>query len=419
MEPLPEETRHLRRCLGDLVALSALSAAWGQTDLRDIADSLADVLLRTLRVAFIFVRVKGAGVVYEAVRTEPSQDATGKVQEVSKALDPLLHSGGSAPATIIANPFGGGDVRLAVMPLGYGGHCGVLAAASGQADFPSQTDRLLLSVGANQAAVVLQHKRAEESLRETDRRKDEFLALLGHELRNPLAPIRNAVQILSLGGSDPAMVARAGEMIDRQVAHMTRLVDDLLDASRIVQGKIQLKRERLDLTALVRTTAEDHRAELVAAGLALAVELPSTSVCVNGDNARLTQVLGNLLHNAVKFTDPGGRITVRLVEEEGLAALSVQDTGVGISPASLPRLFEAFSQVESTVERSKGGLGLGLSVVKGLVELHGGRVRASSDGPGRGAVFTLWVPLDLTHQGTARRARLRRSRPLPAREGKF
>jgi PAS domain S-box-containing protein len=226
-----------------------------------------------------------------------------------------------------------------------------------------------------------------------NRRKDEFLALLGHELRNPLAPLRNAVQILSLSGGDPALVAQARDMIARQVTQMTRLVDELLDASRISRGKVQLRRERLDLAALVRATAADHQPELQEAGLTLTIEVPSAPLEVDGDPARLTQVLGNLLHNAGKFTDPGGRVTVRLMEEKGLVSLSVADTGIGITPEALPKLFEVFSQVEASIERSKGGLGVGLAVVKGLIELHGGRVRAASAGPGHGAVFTVTLPL--------------------------
>ncbi|HYT91942.1 MAG TPA: ATP-binding protein [Gemmataceae bacterium] len=235
-----------------------------------------------------------------------------------------------------------------------------------------------------------------EALKDVSRRKDEFLAVLGHELRNPLAPLRTAVQILSLKGDDPEVVAQARDMLDRQTAQLTRLVDELLDASRIAQGKAQLKRERLDLAALVRATTSDRRAELEAAKLALQVEIPQRPVWVEGDAARLTQVVGNLLHNASKFTDPGGRVTVRLSEEDSLATLTIEDTGIGLAPEVLPRLFETFSQVDSTLERSKGGLGLGLAIVKGLVELHGGRVRAASAGPNRGALFTVWLPL---HRG--------------------
>ena len=229
---------------------------------------------------------------------------------------------------------------------------------------------------------------------ETDRCKDEFLALLGHELRNPLAPIRNAVRLLELQPDKPAVVAEARAIIGRQTAQMTHLVDELLDASRIVRRKVKLRREGLDLADLVRVAAQDHRAELEAAGLVLRIDVPNVPVRIQGDATRLNQVLGNLLHNAAKFTERGGRITVRLVEEAGLAALSVADTGLGIDPLAVPRLFGAFNQLDATLERGKGGLGLGLSVVRGLIELHGGFVEAASGGRGRGSVFTVRIPLD-------------------------
>ena len=254
-------------------------------------------------------------------------------------------------------------------------------------------------------------QQSNEQLRKADRRKDEFLALLAHELRNPLAPIRNAVHFLGLRASDPAVVAQARDMIDRQTVQLTRLVDDLLDASRIALDKVRLRLERLDLTALARSTAEDHRTELEAGGLTLSVEALAGPLWVNGDVARLTQVVGNLLYNAMKFTDPGGRVTLRLAEKDEQAVVTVEDTGIGIAPQVLPRLFEAFAQADASLERSKGGLGLGLAVVKGLVELHGGRARAASAGPGRGSAFTFWLPLD-RHKGPDQPER---SGPSPAR----
>jgi signal transduction histidine kinase/CheY-like chemotaxis protein len=232
-------------------------------------------------------------------------------------------------------------------------------------------------------------RRAEEA----DRRKDEFLALLGHELRNPLAPLRNAVALLALWPQDLQVVCQARDIIGRQTAQMTRLVEELLDASRIARGKVQLRLERLDLAALTQAAVEDHRAELDIAQLTLRVEVPGAPLWVQGDAARLTQVVENLLQNAAKFTDAGGRVLVRVEQENGAARVRVEDTGVGFTPEAQARLFEAFSQVDVALERSKGGLGLGLSVVRGLIELHGGKVAASSAGPGRGAVFTFWLPL--------------------------
>ena len=233
-----------------------------------------------------------------------------------------------------------------------------------------------------------------EALKELDQRKDQFLAVLGHELRGPLAPMRNAIQLLTIKGEDPGVLARARDIIDRQTLQMTRLVDGLLDASRIAQGKAQLKFEWIDLVKLVQATSNDHRVHMESLGLSLLVEAPVAPVLIHGDSARLTQVLTNLLQNSAKFTDPGGKVTVRLRIESNVASLQVEDTGVGIAAGALPKLFEAFSQVDATVERSTGGLGLGLSVVKGFVSLHGGSVKASSDGPGRGSIFTVQLPLN-------------------------
>jgi signal transduction histidine kinase/CheY-like chemotaxis protein len=237
-------------------------------------------------------------------------------------------------------------------------------------------------------------RREAEALAEANRRKDEFLAVLGHELRNPLAPVRNALHVLSLQGEDRATVEWACHLMDRQVRLMTRLVDDLLDASRIAQGKIVLHRERLDLARLVRETAEDRRGGLEKAGLTLTLDVPAEPVWVPGDPARLAQVVGNLVHNAQKFTDHGGHVTVQLRREPGRAVVVVRDTGIGIEPQLLPRLFETFMQADHNRERSRGGLGLGLALVKGLVELHGGQVQAASAGPGHGAEFILRLPLE-------------------------
>ncbi len=244
-------------------------------------------------------------------------------------------------------------------------------------------------------ADVTERKRDEEALRAADRRKNEFLAMLGHELRNPLGPIRNAVQILNLLGSTEPEARAARAMIERQVAHMARLIDDLLDVSRIVRGKIQLRRERCDLARIAREAAADNRADLEAAGLTFKVEVPEGPVWMTGDPTRINQVLGNILSNAHKFTDPGGLVTLRLAVEPGgdLAEITVRDTGIGIEPEIMGRIFDAFSQADSSLDRTRGGLGLGLALVKGLVELHGGEVRAASAGVGHGTEFTIRLPL--------------------------
>jgi two-component system CheB/CheR fusion protein len=241
---------------------------------------------------------------------------------------------------------------------------------------------------------VTERKRTEEALKEASRRKDEFLAMLGHELRNPLAPIRNCLHVLGMPNVTEAQVERARGTMERQVGHLTRLVDDLLDVSRISQGKILLRKERLDFVEIVRTTVEDHRGGLLAAGLQLEVDLPPGPLWVSGDPTRLSQIVGNLLHNAGKFTDRGGRVSVRVHAEGGKVSFAVQDTGIGIEPEVLTRLFEPFSQAPPGLARSRGGLGLGLALVSRLTELHNGVVEASSEGSGRGSEVRLRLPLD-------------------------
>jgi signal transduction histidine kinase/ActR/RegA family two-component response regulator len=236
-------------------------------------------------------------------------------------------------------------------------------------------------------------RRFAEQLQEAHRNKDEFLAVLSHELRNPLAPIRNALHVLGLDVR-PETVAWARGLMDRQLRVLTRLVDDLLDVSRVARGKIVLHREKIDLTRLVRDTAEDRRGSLTEAGLQLVVETPPAPVWVEGEATRLAQVLGNLLHNAQKFTDRGGQITVSMsFPRPDQVRVAVRDTGVGIPAGLLDRVFDAYTQGDNGAQRRAGGLGLGLALVKGLVELHGGGVEAASDGEGQGAEFAFVLPV--------------------------
>ena len=257
-------------------------------------------------------------------------------------------------------------------------------------------------------------RRRAEQLAESDRRKDEFLSMLAHELRNPLAPILHGLHVLRLSGGDRQVAEDVRGMMERQVRHLSRIVDDLLDVSRVTQGKLALHPERLDFARLVRVAAEDHRHIFEQAGLNLELEFPELPVWVQGDPTRLAQVLGNLLQNAAKFTDRGGKVIVCVGPDEARrqAVLTVRDTGVGIEPDVLPQLFNAFTQADRSLARSKGGLGLGLALVKGLVELHGGEVHAASDGPGRGAEFMVRLPKQPEPAAVARLPE------APARAGK-
>jgi signal transduction histidine kinase len=240
---------------------------------------------------------------------------------------------------------------------------------------------------------ITDRKRFEEALREADRRKNEFLAVLSHELRNPLAPIRNSVEVLRRADPGGEQARRAQDVIARQAAHLARLVDDLLDVTRIARGKIALQRSRVDLREVVARAAEDFELTLERRGVTFRKVLPGERVWADADTTRITQVVGNLLHNAAKFTDSGGEVTLSLQVADRTSEIRVRDTGSGIDPALLPRVFEAFVQGETTLARTEGGLGLGLALVKGIAEMHGGSVRVESQGKGKGAEFVVGLPI--------------------------
>jgi signal transduction histidine kinase len=272
--------------------------------------------------------------------------------------------------------------------------------------FRERAEQIVVGIAA-QAAIAIdnarlyeQERAAQEALRqrneallEADRQKDAFLAMLGHELRTPLAAVRNSVLLIQRRSAGHAELEPLCGRVERQVGRMGRIVDDLQDVSRIARGRMSLRREPTDLTVLVRETVEDQRGVLEAARQSLILLLPDDRVVVDGDPNRLAQVLVNLLDNAGKFTDPGGQVIVDLSSEGDWARVTVRDTGIGIHPEMLPRVFESFMQAEDSLDRSRGGLGLGLALVKGLVQLHGGCVEVASRGLGLGAEFSFRLPL--------------------------
>jgi PAS domain S-box-containing protein len=280
-------------------------------------------------------------------------------------------------------------------------HEAILRSVAAQAAIAIDNARLYQQATAE----LIERKRAEEALREADRRKDEFLAMLAHELRNPLAPIRTANRILQEAGPADPLFERNRGIIERQVEKMARLVDDLLDVSRITRGQVRLERGPADLREVVAHAVEAAHPLIEAQGHELSLCLPEAPVVIEADRLRLEQVVTNLLNNAARYTDCGGRITAELQRAGSEAVLRVRDTGRGIGPELLPHVFELFTQGERGLDRSQGGVGIGLTLVKRLVELHGGTVDAMSDGPGRGAEFIVRLPIGtaLDEEGGANR----------------
>jgi CheY-like chemotaxis protein/two-component sensor histidine kinase len=254
----------------------------------------------------------------------------------------------------------------------------------------------------------------EQALRTADRRKDEFLATLGHELRNPLAPILNSLEIMKLAGAfEQPRTRQAGVVMERQIRHLNRLVDDLMEVSRITRGVIEVKKEPLDLTAIVKAAIETSRPVLDNLRHELLTVFDPEPMFVTGDPVRLTQVFANLLNNAAKYTNHGGHITVTTRRERGEAVVTVKDDGIGIAPALLSNVFDMFMQVDRSTRRSQGGLGIGLTLVRSLVGMHGGTVEARSEGPGLGSEFTVRLPAMAAQQIANAPRRL--VEPLPAR----
>ena len=239
---------------------------------------------------------------------------------------------------------------------------------------------------------ITDRKLAEMALRDADRRKDEFLATLSHELRNPLAPIRAALEVMRRGRGDQDLVDKARTTMERQMQHLVRLTDDLLDVARITQNKIDLRRSPIDLRTVLQSAIEGTTPLMEARAHTLTLRVPERPLQVDGDFTRLTQAFANILNNAAKYTDHGGRITVTVEATAETITAAVEDSGAGIPPAMLPHIFDMFTQLQEHRDRTQGGLGIGLALTRRLIELHGGSIDAASDGPGRGSTFTIRLP---------------------------
>jgi signal transduction histidine kinase len=370
-----------------------------------VADALREQLAAEDQHRAFFENIQELVVIYQAVRDERGNVTDWVVRDTNartrEHLESLLRSMGRLPpgepfvglrvsamsgpeqAALLAERWAG---AIAGTPLTY-------ERSFGGREYSVTAFAMGADVVATLAFDITDRKRAEETLRESDRRKSEFLAVLSHELRNPLVPIRNFIYVLDRAAPDGAVAARARQGIKRQTEHLTQLVDDLLDVTRISRGRIELHRSRIDLREIVRGTAEDLRSSFEETGVALRIDQAPGPVWIEADQTRIAQVLWNLLHNALKFTPDAGIVTVDVGDDDGCAEISVRDTGVGMPPEDVRSMFEPFAQAERSLARTQGGLGLGLALVKGLVELHGGSVRARSEGPGLGAEFTVRLPL--------------------------
>jgi signal transduction histidine kinase/DNA-binding response OmpR family regulator len=314
--------------------------------------------------------------------------------DIAAAVARTLAGGRAEYLPAAPPPSGDSPTTAVVLPLHASGRvCAALAlsrAASGRRFGPAELS--MAETLASRAAVALDNARLYQDVQEADRQKNEFLSMLAHELRNPLAPIRNAVHVLHLQASDQPETHWARDVIDRQVKHLTRLVDDLLDVSRITGGKIRLVLEPVEISRIVAEAVEASGPVIREKRHHLDVHLPGEPLWVEGDAARLAQVLTNLLNNAAKYTDEGGHIGLDAGREEGQVVLRVRDTGIGIPAEMLAAVFNLFTQVDRSLDRSQGGLGVGLTLVRRLVELHGGSVQAYSEGPGRGSEFVVRLP---------------------------
>ncbi len=319
---------------------------------------------------------------------------TGRPEIVEEVTDEVLVRGAKDERHLRLIRALGLKSYICVPMVVSGNPFGVLTFATAESGRQyTEADLALAKDLTHRAGVAIENTQLYQALREADRRKDEFLATLAHELRNPLAPIRNSLQILKMPRVDAETVQRSRDMMERQVHHLVRLVDDLLDVSRVMRGKIELRKEKVELATVVARAVETVQPLVDAQGHELSVRLPSQSLLLDADPVRLAQVVGNLLTNAAKYTEPNGLIGLTAERDGDLAVLRIRDDGIGIAPHMLPRIFELFVQVDHAATRSQGGLGIGLTLVKNLVEMHGGTVEAHSPGLGQGSELVVRLPL--------------------------
>jgi signal transduction histidine kinase/ActR/RegA family two-component response regulator len=433
-EDLSEEVSSLRRTMRDLVALSALPAIWTGYKSERIAESLTDVMLRMLFLELIYVTFSRSGAtgVTEVARCRHEHDSPENREKVRQALRPWLNDP-FVSVSAIPHPLQEGTLQVVSARFGYVGDAGLIVAGCSRSNFPTEQERLLISVGANQAAIAIQQKRvdeesavllererkahaevqkevrerkrAEESERaarmeaeRVSRLRDEFLATVSHELRTPLNSVLGWVQVLRQSPNQEELRLQGLDAIERGARAQTRLIEDLLDMSRIISGRLRLEVQTVELTPLVQAAIETVRPAAEAKAIRIEHVLDPLAGPIRGDPARLQQVFWNLLSNAVKFTAKGGKVHVHLKTINSQVEISVSDNGQGIAPEFLPSVFDRFSQADGSRTRSHGGLGLGLAIVRHLVDLHGGKVWATSPAEGEGSTFNVHLPIAMVQQ---------------------
>ncbi len=388
------------------------------TEYRQSRDELTSLLSSEKRRTAVLARVAQASRSVSAVRSAQGiadimRSQVQTILEAEQAVIALGHNGRfeAGPQTLVPADLAlcnqalqtGQPVRLPASPSQRAGIAAPLVDRAGKElgailawarpgdDFSAQDEAVLAQLAAI-AAGGIENGHLYELQREQDRRKDEFLATLAHELRNPLAPIRTGLKILALASS-PEAAARTRETMERQVTHMVRLIDDLLDVARITTGKMQLQKDRIDLRDAINAALEVSRPLIEAGRHGLFVAMADEPIELDADTTRIAQVVSNLLNNAAKYTPGEGRIELSVTREAAEAVIRVRDNGVGLTPDSLPSVFDLFMQLGHTIDRAQGGLGIGLALVKRVVEMHGGTVSADSDGLGHGCTFTVRLPL--------------------------
>jgi signal transduction histidine kinase len=384
----------LRACLRDLTSLNALPAMWGDKPPEEILRSLCQVLETILPLDLVFAcsstETDEANVRILRMHEEWKNPRDASFEQL---VEHIRNSANESIGTITDPEFG--RLRLLRVDLGHGGRHGYICVGSSLAAFPSDNDVVILRSAVTLAAGALHNARLIIERERAGRVKDEFLAMLGHELRNPLSPIVTALHLMK--NKAGAQVTREQEIIERQVGHLTRLVDDLLDISRVTNGRIALGIEHVALCDVVAKAVETVAPLIDVRRHQLDVQVPS-DITLDADPTRIAQVLQNLLINAAKYTDPGGNISLHAGVDGQDVCISVRDTGVGMDPVLLPKVFDVFTQAATQLDRSRGGLGIGLALVKSLVSMHGGRVMAASRGYGHGSEFRVWLPMHRADQ---------------------